>query len=70
VWLLADLRVIGAEHIPARGGVLLGANHVSFLDPLILALALYDCGRRKVRFLALADLFDQPLVGWVLRGTG
>jgi 1-acyl-sn-glycerol-3-phosphate acyltransferase len=69
VWLLADLRVIGAERVPARGGVLLAANHVSFLDPIVLVVALYDCGRRKVRFLALADLFDQPLVGWVLRGT-
>jgi 1-acyl-sn-glycerol-3-phosphate acyltransferase len=69
VWLLADLRVVGAERVPARGGVLLAANHVSFLDPLVLALALYDCGRRKVRFLALADLFHQPLLGWLLRGT-
>jgi 1-acyl-sn-glycerol-3-phosphate acyltransferase len=69
VWVLADLRVVGAERIPTHGGVLLAANHVSFLDPLVLALALYDCGRRKVRFLALADLFDHPLVGWVLRGT-
>jgi 1-acyl-sn-glycerol-3-phosphate acyltransferase len=69
VWLLADLRVVGAERIPTHGGVLLAANHVSFLDPLVLALALYDCGRRKVRFLALADLFDQPLLGWLLRAT-
>ena len=69
VWLLADLRVVGAERIPAHGGVLLAANHVSFLDPVVVAVALYACGRRKVRFLALADLFDQPLVGWVLRGT-
>jgi 1-acyl-sn-glycerol-3-phosphate acyltransferase len=69
VWLLADLRVVGAERVPARGGVLLAANHVSFLDPVVLAVALYACGRRKVRFLALADLFDHPLVGWVLRGT-
>ena len=69
VWLLADLRVIGAERIPARGGILLAANHVSFLDPLVLAVALYDRGHRKVRFVALADLFDHPLVGWVLRGT-
>jgi 1-acyl-sn-glycerol-3-phosphate acyltransferase len=69
VWLLADLRVVGAERIPARGGVLLAANHVSFLDPLVLAVAVYDRGRRKVRFLALADLFDHPLVGWLLRAT-
>jgi hypothetical protein len=68
VWLLADLRAVGAERIPARGGVLLAANHASFLDPVVLAIALYDCGR-KVRFLALADLFDNPLVGWLLRDT-
>jgi 1-acyl-sn-glycerol-3-phosphate acyltransferase len=69
VWLLADLRAVGAERIPARGGVLLAANHASFLDPVVLAVALYDCGRRKVRFLALPDLFDNPLVGWLLRDT-
>jgi 1-acyl-sn-glycerol-3-phosphate acyltransferase len=68
VGLLADLRVVGAERIPARGGILLAANHASFLDPVVLAVALYDCGR-KVRFLALADLFDNPLVGWLLRDT-
>jgi 1-acyl-sn-glycerol-3-phosphate acyltransferase len=60
VWLLADLRVVGAERVPARGGVLLAANHVSFLDPVVLAAALYACSRRKVRFLAPADLFDHP----------
>jgi 1-acyl-sn-glycerol-3-phosphate acyltransferase len=65
VGLLADLRAVGAERVPARGGVLLAANHVSLLDPVVLAVALYDRGRRKVRFLALADLFNHPLVGWV-----
>ena len=69
VGLLADLRVVGAERVPTHGGVLVAANHVSFLDPLVLAVALYDCGRRKVRFVALAELFNHPLVGWVLRGT-
>jgi 1-acyl-sn-glycerol-3-phosphate acyltransferase len=64
--VLLDLRVVGAEHVPARGPVLLAANHVSFLDPVVLAVALDRCGRR-LRFVALAELFQRPLLGWVLR---
>jgi len=36
--LLYRIRVRGAEHIPARGPALLIANHVSYLDPLLLRL--------------------------------
>ena len=50
VWLLTNLRVVGAERVPARGGVLLAANHVSFLTRSSLRSPWYDCGRRKVRF--------------------
>jgi 1-acyl-sn-glycerol-3-phosphate acyltransferase len=70
VWLLTDLTVTGVERVPARGGVLLAANHVSFLDPVVLAEMLYRCGHRKVRFLALRELFERPLLGWALRRTG
>jgi hypothetical protein len=57
-----DLRVVGAERIPRpTAGSCWPVNHVSFLDPLVLAVALYDCGRRRVRFVA--DLFEHPLVG-------
>lgn len=63
-WL--DLRVAGADHIPRDGPVLLAANHVSFLDPVVLATVCYRQGR-KVRFLTLSDLFQRPVVGWALR---
>jgi 1-acyl-sn-glycerol-3-phosphate acyltransferase len=66
VCVLLDLRVVGGERIPARGPVLLAANHVSFLDPVVVAVALDRCGRRS-RFVALAELFQRPLLGWVLR---
>lgn len=46
------------------------ANHVSQLDPLTLAHAIYDGGRRLPRYLAKAELFGVPVIGWVLRLGG
>jgi len=64
IWI--DLRVTGAERIPRTGPVLLAANHVSYVDPVVLGVVGHRAGRR-LRFLALSDLFDRPVVGWVLR---
>lgn len=55
----------GAEHLPARGGAVVCANHVSHVDPLTVAHFLVDHGRRPT-FLAKASLFDIPLLGrWI-----
>jgi 1-acyl-sn-glycerol-3-phosphate acyltransferase len=59
----------GRENIPARGGVIIVVNHVSYLDPLVLAHFLYDAGRLP-RYLAKAELFSAPVVGRLMRGTG
>jgi 1-acyl-sn-glycerol-3-phosphate acyltransferase len=59
----------GAEHLPRGGGVVLAANHLSFVDPLVLAHAVDALGRRP-RFLAKAELFEVPVVGALLRGAG
>ena len=66
VRLAFRLRFEGTEHIPRTGPALLACNHISVLDPPIVALALSDRGR-TVRFLAAAEFFDRPLVGWGLR---
>ena len=60
------LRVEGLEHLPARGGVILACNHVSFLDPAVLAA----CCPRPVTFLARAALFAEPVLGPFMRGMG
>ncbi len=61
VWF--DLKVYGKENVPKTGGVLLVANHQSFLDPAVLGVQL----KRKASFLAKSELFENPVFGWVIR---
>jgi 1-acyl-sn-glycerol-3-phosphate acyltransferase len=56
VRLAFRIRRVGSEHVARRGPVLLACNHVSFLDPLMV-LWLGECTRRKIRFLAMAELW-------------
>lgn len=57
--------VKGRRHVPREGGVLLIANHTSYADPPIVGTA---CPR-PVNFMAKAELFGYPLLGWVIRRT-
>ena len=59
----------GMEHIPATGGAILVANHISHADPLVCAHYVYDAGRWP-RFLAKASVFRVPGIGMILRQTG
>ena len=64
--LLFRVRFTGLEHIPRAGAGLLASNHISVLDPIAVALGATARGR-TVRFLAAAEFFRRPLVGWWLR---
>jgi 1-acyl-sn-glycerol-3-phosphate acyltransferase len=57
-----DLKVYGVEHVPNTGGVLLLANHLSFLDPACIGVML----RRPASYLAKSELFDVPVFGKVI----
>ena len=59
-------KIEGAHRVPAFGPVLLASNHVSYLDPLVLAY-LADRRHRRVRFLAKRELFGKVGVGFVLK---
>jgi 1-acyl-sn-glycerol-3-phosphate acyltransferase len=74
VWIVVNLlarvcfryRAVGAQHVPRTGGVLLAANHESYLD-----IPLLGCGvRRRLHFLGRRSLFPNPVVGWVCRRLG
>ncbi len=65
--LLWRPRTEGLANIPAAGGAILAANHVSFLDPLLLPLVV---PRRRVMFLAKSKYIDKRYLGWFLHGVG
>jgi len=60
------LRIRGQGHLPRAGGAVLVANHVSFVDALLVAAAT----RRSVRFLMYRPFFDLPALGWFARRMG
>jgi 1-acyl-sn-glycerol-3-phosphate acyltransferase len=60
-------KVTGLEHIPREGGAIVAANHVSFLDPLLLPLVV---PRRRVMFLTKVKYIDKPVLRWILTGAG
>ena len=64
------VRLAGLEHVPASGPAVLAANHVSFLDFLLLGLVGEERGGRRVRFLARHDLWRVRPVGWAMDRMG
>lgn len=67
--LLARIEVRGAEKLPRSGAFILAPNHVSEIDPIIVAVAVWRMGRAP-RFMAKESLFRVPLLGAILRATG
>ena len=60
------MRVEGLEHLPAEGPVLVAPNHDSQMDPVVIGLAAKP--RRRLRYLAQAELWKIPGLGWFLDG--
>jgi 1-acyl-sn-glycerol-3-phosphate acyltransferase len=67
-WLVGRSRFEGLQHIPAEGGVLVVANHVSHIDPIFSGLVLDKAGRVP-RFLAKHSLWKVPLLRQALLGS-
>ncbi|TAK78520.1 MAG: 1-acyl-sn-glycerol-3-phosphate acyltransferase [Dehalococcoidia bacterium] len=56
----ARWEVVGHEHMPPSGPVILVSNHVHIIDPPLVAAS----SRRRVHPMAKRELFEVPLVGW------
>jgi 1-acyl-sn-glycerol-3-phosphate acyltransferase len=54
------------EHVPATGAVILAANHVSNVDPILAgAWTTMFLRRRRIHWLGKRELFGWPIFGWV-----
>lgn len=66
-WIIAlvvfRIRCHGRRQAPAKGGVLVLANHQSYLDPIMVGLA---CDR-QLNYLTRQSLFRFGPFGWLLR---
>ena len=59
------VRLDGADRIPDKGPAIVVCNHVSYMDPILLA----GCLKRPMRFVMWYRIFDMPVLNWIFRQT-
>jgi len=55
--------VTGKEHLPKEGAFILAPNHLSYFDPPLVGAFV----PRRVHFFAKQELFDAPILGFLVR---
>ena len=58
--------LIGIENIPHKNAFIMVSNHGSLLDPPLLGHAI----GRNISFMAKAELFKIPLLGFIIKACG
>lgn len=56
------ISIKGHDNIPEDKGALICPNHYHWLDPLLVAI----CIKKPVRFMAKYELFQKPILGFIL----
>ena len=67
--VLTKLRYHHLERIPRTGPAIVIVNHVSHVDPLLVARFILDAARVP-RFMAKRSIFEVPVVGRAMYGMG
>lgn len=69
-WLFAKvfgrMQVSGQENIPREGGVMICANHISYMDPPVLGAG----APRQIHYMAKIELFQIPVLGFLIKCVG
>lgn len=59
------VRVQGKEHLPKTGAAIIACNHVSYMDALILMVAI----RRPIRFIMYYKIFQVPVLSYIFKSA-
>jgi 1-acyl-sn-glycerol-3-phosphate acyltransferase len=62
--IFKKFRVVGAEHIPDSGPLILVANHTTSYDPVCLQVA---CRERMIRFMEAREYYEQKPLTYIYR---
>jgi 1-acyl-sn-glycerol-3-phosphate acyltransferase len=65
-WLRWNIE--GLENIPRSGPAIVAFNHIAYLDPLAVSFVV-DSARRRPRFLAKSELFEDKRIAWIFKGA-
>jgi 1-acyl-sn-glycerol-3-phosphate acyltransferase len=57
------LRLLGVEHIPPEGAVIIVPNHQTYADPALVSIPV----RRPIYYMAWSRLFEIPVFGALIR---
>ena len=64
--IIARRETLHAERVPAEGPVVIVANHLNRIDPVLVSAST----SRRLHTMAKRELFETPLVGWTLWAYG
>jgi cytidylate kinase len=71
VRLIARFRIEGdIAGVPRTGPVIMAANHASSADPVLIGAFLGPILDRPLNWLGKRELFEMPVMGWLLRNGG
>jgi 1-acyl-sn-glycerol-3-phosphate acyltransferase len=59
------VKIEGIDNVPKTGGVIIASNHISIFDPPLHGVAM----RRPLHFMAKKELFNIPLLGYIIKKT-
>lgn len=64
--LVFRLDIKGVDNIPEEGRIVLCSNHISLLDPIVLAIAI----PRPITFMAKKELFENKILAKLIYSLG